>query len=332
MGGTMSPSMTRRGVLLAAAGSLIAPTVSAQDFPSRPIRMLVGFSAGGGTDAIARIYAQRLQLLLNTPIIVENRPGAGQLLATRAPMSAQPDGYTIFMGTASGLALGPGIRRDLPYDPLTDFTLIGLVASTPGMFVVNPRLPARSMAELIAYARANPGTLNYGSAGIGASSHILVEYLKQVTGVDMVHVPYRSDEELSHEILAGNIQVGLSAAQSAIPLVSSGKLRALAVTGSERLRALPDVPSLAEVAIAGLDGIHNFSFYGLVGPRGMSQPVTDRLNAAINAVPDSPEALAQMRDTLRYDPMRGTPADFRRYLEGEIARWREVGTRLELPS
>jgi len=326
----MNFSRTRRALVLGGAAAVVARPSLAQPFPSRPIRMLVGFAAGGGADTIARLYAHKMQEVLGQSVIVDNRPGASQLLAIRPMMSSPPDGYTVTLATGSGLTQGPGVRKDLPYDPLKDFSLIGMVATAPGVFFVNPSLPIKSMRELIAYAKANPGKLNYGSAGVGAANHLQMEYVKQATKTSMEHIPYKSDQDVTREVAAGSVHVGLTIAQFAIPLVAAGKLRGLAVTGASRLSALPDVPSIAESGVAELKSIDNYTFYGLVGPSGMPAPVVERLNEAINKASTMPDVVSRMREQLFYEPSSGTPAALRRYLESELPKWRELGKSVKL--
>jgi len=326
----MNFSRTRRALVLGGAAAVVARPSLAQPFPSRPIRMLVGFAAGGGADTIARLYAHKMQEVLGQSVIVDNRPGASQLLAIRPMMSSPPDGYTVTLATGSGLTQGPGVRKDLPYDPLKDFSLIGMVATAPGVFFVNPSLPVRSMRELIAYAKANPGKLNYGSAGVGAANHLQMEYVKHVTGTSMTHIPYKSDQDVTLQTAGGDVHVGLTIAQFAIPMVLAGKLRALAVTGSTRLPALPDVPSITETGVVELKGIDNYTFYGLVGPAGMPQPVIDKVSDAINKVSAMPDVVSRMRQTLYYEPATGTPATFRRYMEAELPKWKQLGKAVKI--
>ncbi|GAA4347155.1 tripartite tricarboxylate transporter substrate binding protein [Variovorax defluvii] len=326
----MNFSRTRRALVLGGAAAAVARPSLAQPFPSRPIRMLVGFAAGGGADTIARLYAHKMQEVLGQSVIVDNRPGASQLLAIRPMMSSPPDGYTVTLATGSGLTQGPGVRKDLPYDPLKDFSLIGMVATAPGVFFVNPSLPIKSMRELIAYVKVNPGKLNYGSAGVGAANHLQMEYVKQVTKTNMEHIPYKSDQDVTREVAAGSVHVGLTIAQFAIPLVAAGKLRGLAVTGASRLSALPDVPSIAESGVAELKSIDNYTFYGLVGPSGMPAPVIERLNEAINKASSAPDVVSRMREQLFYNPSTGTPAALRQYLEAELPKWRELGKSIKL--
>lgn len=328
----MKTALTRRAVLLGGAAAVLARPALAQPFPSRPIRILVGFGAGGGTDTIARVYAQKMQDLLKTPVLVDNRAGASQLLAIRPMLSAPADGYTLFLGTGSSLAQGPGVRSDLGYDPLKDFSLVGMVATAPGVFFVNPSLPIHSMRELVAYAKAHPDKLNYGSAGVGAANHLQTEYFKSVTGTNLTHVPYKSDQDVVLQTVAGAVHVGLTIAQVAIPMVQNGKLRALAVTGGARLPALPDVPSITETGIAELKGIDNYTFYGLVGPAGIPAAVIEQLNAAVNKVSTMPDVVSKMRQTLYYEPTTSTPASFRQYLETELPKWKQLGKTVKIES
>ncbi|MCY0853513.1 Bug family tripartite tricarboxylate transporter substrate binding protein [Cupriavidus sp. D39] len=311
-------------VALIAASTMVGVT-QAREFPSQPIKILVGFGAGGGTDTIARLYARALNQELNTPVIVENKPGASQLVAIRTLLASQPDGYTLMLASGSALAQGPGVRRDLPYDPLKDFSLISMVATAPGVFVVNPRLPVRSMDELISYAKAHPGALNYGTAGVGAANHLQMKYLENATGVSMTHIPYKSDQEVTLEVGAGEVQVGLSVPQFVIPLIAAGKLKGIAVTGSSRLHALPNVPSLAEAHIAALSSMQNYTFYGLIGPKGMSPAIVERINAAVNKASASPDVAKRLRETLYCEPVVGSTASFRDYMNKEVGKWRELG-------
>jgi len=327
----MNISKTRRALLLSSAVLMLAGVVRAEEsFPSRPIRILVGFSVGGGTDTIARLYAEKLQQILGTPVIVENRPGASQLLAIRPTIHAKPDGYTLFFGAGSSLASGPAVRKDLHYNPLKDFSHIAMVATAPGIFAVNPGLPVKTIDDLIAYAKANPGKLNYGSAGVGSSNHLQTEYLKHVTGTNMVHVPYKSDAEVVREIAGGNVQFGLTVAQAALQMAIAGKVKAIAVTGSKRLPELPNVPSLAEANAPGLKDMDTYTFYGLVGPVGIPSPVIQRINAAVNQVSQMPDVAKLMRDSMLFYPATGTPVQFRQYLEKEVAKWSELRNSINL--
>ena len=318
--------------IIAAAGAafLLADAATAQPFPSRTVRLLVGFGAGGGTDAIARLYATQLAPILGVPVIVENRPGASQLLAIRPLLAAAPDGHTLFVGVGSSLGQGPGARKDLPYDPVKDFSLIAMMATSAGVFYVHPSVPARTLAELVTYAKANPGKLNYGSAGLGAANHLQTEYFMQLTGTSLAHIPYKSDQDVAVETAAGTLQFSLTIAQTAVPLITAGKLVALAVTGSKRLAALPNVPTTAESPAQELRGLDAYTYYGLVGPAGVPAAVMERLNDAVNKVSAMPDVASRLRDGLMFEPAIMTQAEFRRYIERDLARWREVGKSVKL--
>lgn len=318
-------------VLVAIAGVLALNfPVEAQDLSGRPIRLIVGFSAGGATDAVARVYAEKMGTILNTPVIVENKPGAAQILAVKTLMAAPPDGHTLYLGTGSSLAQGPGMRTDLPYDPLKDFSLIGLVATTPGVIIVDPNLPINSVKELLEYSKSHPGKLSYGSAGVGTASHLETEYLMSLTGDSWTHVPYKSDGEVVREIAAGRIQLSISTTQQAMPLIGSGQLKALAVTTAERLPYLPNVPALPQTGIKGIEGIDPYTFYGLVGPKGMPAPLVARINAAINEISAMPDVATRMRNILFADPRTSTPESFRAFMEKDISKWHVVGSKVKL--
>ncbi len=326
----MQPKISRRAILALGAGAIFSRPLLAQPGRGRPIRLLVGFSAGSGADNVARLYASHLMEILGAPVIVDNKPGASQLLAIRPMLAAQPDGLTLTLAGGSALGQGPGVRKDLPYDPLKDFSLIGMIATAPGVLFVHPSIPVSSMRELIVYVKANPSKLNYGSAGVGSANHLQIEYIKKVTGVELTHIPYKSDQEVAREVAAGSVHVGLTLAQFAIPFASSGRLKAIAVTGTERLPALPNVPSFAEAGIDELKGI-DFTFYGLIGPARMDHQLIAKLNQAINEVGKNPDVANQIKK-LSCNPVQRSPEDFRRYLEKEIARWRELGKTVRIDS
>lgn len=265
--------------------------VVADSYPSRPIKILVGFGPGGSTDAVARYYAQKLTEVLKVSVIVDNKPGAGQMVAIRSVLAAPPDGYTIYLGTASALSQLPGVRKDLTYDTLKDFSLIGLVARAPG--VASPKLPVRTLGELAKLPEALDGKMNYASSGIGSASHLQTEYLLKLTEIRMAHIPFKSDADIMREIAVGSVHLGISPVQGAISSIMGGKVRALAVTGSHRLKGLPDVPSLRESDFKGIAGIEPYTYYGLLGPPGLPRPIISKLNEAVNkvlAMPDREDA------------------------------------------
>lgn len=300
-------------------------------YPSKPIKIVVGFGAGGATDAIARVYGQKMSEILNTPVIIDNRPGGGQLLAIRLLQASQPDGYTLYLGSGSSLAQGPGMRKDLPYDPLKDFSLIGLVGTTPGVIVVSTDLPARSVRELVSYSIAHPDKVNYGSAGHGTASHLQAEYLMYLTGMKMTHIPFKSDGDVVREISEGRVQLSVSTTQQAVPLIRAGKLKALAVTTSKPLKYLPGVPTLVEADVKGIEGIEPYTFFGLVGPIGMPLGVVTRLNETINRISAMPDIATRMSEGLYTEPSTSTPASFRAFMEKEVDKWKVVGRVVKLP-
>ncbi|WP_137894524.1 tripartite tricarboxylate transporter substrate binding protein [Ramlibacter sp. 2FC] len=308
------------GVLAICAAALSAPT-QAQEYPSKPIKIIVGFGAGGTTDAIARYYALKMSEVLKAPVIVDNKPGAGQTVAIKSTIAAAPDGYTLYLATASSLSQGPGLRKNLYYDPMKDFSLIGLIASVPGVIVVSQNLPVRNLRELATYSNANPTQLNYASSGVGASSHLQTAYLLNLTGIKMAHIPYKSDADIMREVSAGSIQLGMSSVQGALPSITGGRVRALAVTGSRRVKALPGVPSLTESDFKGLDGIDPYSFYGLVGPAGVPPAIVAKLNDAINRVSTMPDVVAHMEEKLVAEPGVGNPEAFRAYIQKDLSKW-----------
>lgn len=316
-----------RWFCVAFAAMLTTATAMAQTFPSHPIKLLVGFGAGGATDMVARIYAQKLQDVLGVTVVVDNKPGAMQFMALQPVKTGQPDGYTLVFTTASALVQTPGVRAGVPYDPIKDFTPVAYVAKASAVFYVNPSLPVKTMADLIAYAKENPGKLNYASAGVGAANHLQMEALMNATGIKLTHVPYKSDSEVSQQVAAGTVQLGLSTPQFPGPLATAGKVRLIAVTGDKRLAGLPDVPSLAESGVKGFD---YYVFYAVMGPPGMPPAVIDKLNEAINKVSQMPDMQERLRTQLMLEPEAWTPAAYRDYLAREVAKWREMGKTIKI--
>ena len=311
--------------------SLAVLPAMAQQFPAKPIKIIVGFGPGGTADSVARLYGQKISELLGTPVIVDNKPGGNQVMAIRTLMSSPPDGYTLFAATGSALVQNPALRANLPYDPLKDFSLIGLAVTNPGVVIVSPDLPVKSMSELVAYAAANPGKLNYGSAGIGTAGHLAVEALMNATGTKLNHIPYKSDTDVIREIMGGNVQLAIFTTLNTVSFINSGKIRALAVTSPRRLPYLPNVPSIAETDVKGLSSLDPNTFISFVGPAGMPAPVVARLNEAVNKASSSPDIAARVRNSFYAEPATTTPATFRDFVEAELAKWRTVGKTVKLP-
>lgn len=321
--------LNRRSVLLsvlAIAGGARAQTA----YPNRPIRIVVGFGAGGSADAIVRQYAIKMGELLQAPVVVENRPGANQLVAIRALQNAAPDGYTLYGATKSSLSQNPALRKDLGYDPLRDFSLIGMMATIPGVVFVNNEVPVKSIAELVAFAKANPGKLNYASAGLGSADHLAMEAFLHSTGTQMVHIPYKSASEQVREAIAGNVQVVIAPAAGIVPFIASGRVRALAVTAPTRLASLPEVPSIKETGVKGLGDIEPHTYIALAGPSGLPAPVVAQLNEAINKVSALPNFAARVRNELGSEPATGSPAALQQQVGYELARWRALAPSIRL--
>jgi len=313
--------MKRLFLFLVAAGlvAMSAPA-PAQDYPSRPIMLIVPFAPGGSTDVIARVVAQYLRPLLGHPVVVDNRAGAGGSLGTAAIAKAEPDGYTIGMGTASTLAINPAAYKSLPYDVLADLVPVSNLAAVPNIMSIYPGLLAADMADFIALARTERGKLSYASAGVGSVSHLLGEQFKLATGTDLLHVPYRGVGPALQDVVAGQVQVMFDNLPTTLPLVSDAKLRALAVSGGKRLAALPSVPSFAELKLDDLDWM---AFFGIVAPARTPAAVVARLNTALRqvlAIEDVRRVFALQEATV----VGNSPDEFALEIRRELARMRRA--------
>lgn len=312
--------IVRRAAMAAAALVLAAGAALAQTYPNRPVKIVVPYAAGGGTDALARFIAKGLEQRLGQPFIIENRGGSGTTLGGLAVARAEPDGYTLLLGTSSTFAIAPGLYRRLAYDPTKDFSPIMLVATVPFVLVTNPSLGVNSAGELIALARSKPGQLSYASGGPGAPHHVYAELLKSMTGIDMKHVPYRGGGPALGDVVAGHVPVYFADAGPAAPLIKSGKLTAHGVTTARRVDTLPDVPTLHE---AGVTGYEANSWQMMVGPSHMPGPIVTRLNRALAEFMLTPEAQKHFIG-LGMQPITGTPAEAGDYIRREAARWTEI--------
>jgi tripartite-type tricarboxylate transporter receptor subunit TctC len=295
-----------------------AAAAQPQPYPSRPVTILNGFPPGGITDGAVRMLASGLAKGLGQPVVVENRPGAAGTIAAGAVARAAPDGHTLLFGVAANLAVGPATLKHPPYDPSTAFTAIGEMARGPYIWIVRADHPAGDMKEFIAWTRANPGKTHYASPGQGSQHHLAVELLKQRTGASLAHVPYKGGSALQAAILGGEVQAMLESPGSYVAHIRAGKLRALAVTGSRRLAALPDVPTLEE---QGVPGLEVNSWWGIVGPAGMDPAVVRRLNAEMGRVLAEPE-LKGLLEKMTIEPSPSTPEAFAAYIRSEHARWK----------
>jgi len=308
--------------MLAAAATLaVAGGAAAQGaFPSKPINIIVPFSAGGTTDILARIVGQYLGEELGQPVIIDNRPGAGGNIGGMAASRSPADGYTLFMGTVGTHAINQSLYSKMPFDPIKDFAPLSRVATVPNLLVANPAQPFKNVKELIAYAKANPGKVNFGSSGSGSSVHLSGELFKSMTKVDMVHVPYKGSAPAMTDLLGNQISVMFDNMPSAIQHVRSGKLRPIAVTTAKRSRELPDVPTIAE---AGVPGYEATSWFGLWAPVKTPSDVQQKLHAALVKVLKNPAVIKKIEDQ-GGDVVIDTQAQFDAYIKSEAAKWGKV--------
>jgi tripartite-type tricarboxylate transporter receptor subunit TctC len=305
-------------LLLCTLLSFGAVGAAADDYPSHAIRLVVPFSPGGAVDSLARVIANPLAARLGQPVVIYNRGGAGGSIGMDEVAKSTPDGYTLLLDH-SGLTYMPGFYRKLPFDPVQDFD--GIIVAVSGIYVlaVNLDLPVKSVADLIAYAKANPGTLSYGSAGIGSSLHLAGEFLKHDAGVDIVHVPYKDPAEAATDLIGGRIQMMFGPSVTILPLAQAGKLRALAVTSAKRSALAPELPTMAET----LPGFEVVGWYGLAAPAGAPQDTIAKLNAETNKALQSPDLISQLRQ-LGYEQIGGTPEQASARIKSDVARWTKI--------
>jgi tripartite-type tricarboxylate transporter receptor subunit TctC len=313
------PSILPAAALVAGVGLQAAPA-AAQDYPSRPITLVVPFPPGGSTTIVARIVADKMSEALGQSIVIDNRGGAGGTIGSRAVSKSEPDGYTILLGYSGTLAIGPSLYGNVGYDPRKDFEPIGRIGTAPNTLVVHPSFPVHSVAELIAYAKANPGKVNYGSAGIGTVSHVCGEYFANVAGIKLTHIPYKGTGPAIIDLLGGHIPMAFAPVPATHENTQSGKLRMLAVTSAVRSSLLPDVPTIAEAALPGFEAVLR---YGLVAPPGTPRAIIERLNAALNAALASEDVRARLAID-GAEPLPGTPADYGADIDREETQWSKV--------
>lgn len=304
-------------VVMAAAGAT-ASAASEPSYPSKPIRMLVGFSPGGGTDVAARIIGKKLAEAWNQQIVIDNRAGAGGLVAFEMTAKANPDGYTL-LATSPSFAIQPSIAAKLPYEPIRDFAPITQASSAPYVLVLYPGVEARSVKELIGFAKAHPGKLNYASGGIGSAQHLTAELFRLMAGIQIVHVPYKGAVSVP-DVIAGRIQMLFSGVPQALPHVQGGRLRALAVTTPARSPAVPEVPTVAE---AGVPGFEVTVWYGILATGRTPKAIIDKLNREIVRALQSADVRQQLM-SLGLEPVGNTPAQFGATIKAEIAQWAQV--------
>jgi tripartite-type tricarboxylate transporter receptor subunit TctC len=314
-----TPSWLRRAATVAVLAALPLMHAQAQQaMPSGPIRIVVPVSAGGTVDIVSRAVAARLQTALGESVIVENRTGASGVPATMNVVRAKPDGASLYMATIGTVAVNPHLMLKPPYDPQRDLVPISLVADVPGVLVVNAAAPYNTLAELLQYAKANPGKLNYGSPGNGTSPHMAAELFKQKAGVEIVHVPYAGAAQANVDLIGGQIQLYFDNIITAVPNIKAGKLKALAVTAAKRSRYLPDVPTISESGVPGYDVT---GWMGLMAPAGTPDHIVRRLSAEVQKMARSPEMKAQI---VGAETLGSTPEEFAKFLKSENERWAAV--------
>lgn len=311
--------MFRHAVIAFSVLLVAAPAAQAQKYPERPVRLVVPFAPGGGTDIIGRIVGQGLSEVIGQPVIIDNRGGAGSTLGTEIVAKAPNDGYTLLFGNIS-LAFNATLYKKLRYDTQRDLAPISLAAVQPNIVVINPKIPANNLKEFIDLARANPGKYNFASAGTGSGTHLAAELLRMLTKIDLVHVPYKGTGPALTDLMGGQVAMMVSTFASALPHVKSGRMRALGVTTIKRSPAAPEVPTLDESGIPGYD---YSTWYGLLGRGGTQKAIIDRLNDATRRVLENPE-IRKRFDQQGVEPIRNTPAEFAAYLKSETEKWGKV--------
>jgi len=316
--------MTIGAILVLCAG---VSSALAQGYPDRPLRLIVPFPAGGGVDTMARILANKLADVVKQPVLVEHKPGAGGNVGTDFVAKSAPDGYTMLLNV-NGIAISPSLYRKLSFDPLNDLVGVTQVAATQFLLVGSPKLEAKSVQEVIALARAKPGTLNYGSSGVGAPLHLQAEIFKHATGgLQIMHIPYRGDAPMLTALLSGDVHIAFMPQSTGPQQVSSGQLRGLGVTGRKRWPSIPDVPTMTE---SGVNGMDDGSWYGLFVPAGTSPQIVQTLQQAMAKTLADPEVSGRIRSTGQ-EPVGSPTADFQAFFKSEIARFARVIEAAQIP-
>jgi tripartite-type tricarboxylate transporter receptor subunit TctC len=309
-----------------AALGLCAVAAWAEPYPTRPIKIIVPTPAGGPVDAVARVLAHALSPLLGQGVIVDNRPGAGNTIGSKEAALADPDGYTLLFSSASGLVIAPMLHTQAGYDPITSYEPIALVAESSNILVVNPSVPAKSVQDLVAYAKANPGKVNFSSGGVGVLPHLIGEMFKARAGIDIVHVPYRGGGPSIADVMGGQVDLTFEGTSVLLPLIKAGKLRALAVTSAKRIPQLPDVPTMIE---SGYPGFSSTSWTGLLAPAKTPAEIIARLNAQVNAALTSPE-ISRALAAISSEPLGGQPQALTEVIKADVAKWAPIVKSLNL--
>ena len=311
---------TLRASALVAALALAPLTATAQDYPSRPVTLVVPFPPGGSTTIVGRIVADKLGEVLGQQFIIDNRAGAGGTVGTRAVAKAAPDGYTLLLGYTGTLAIGPSLYPNVGYDPRKDFAPIGRIGTAPNTLVVHPSFPAKTIGELISFAKANPGKVNYGSAGVGTVSHVCGEYFATAAGIKLTHIPYKGTGPVVADLLGGHIPMAFAPIPATHENTKSGNLRMLAVTSAVRSTLVPETPTIAEAGVTGFEAVLR---YGLVAPAGTPAAIVDKVNAALNKVLQSDDVRRRLAIE-GAEPLPGTAAEYGADIDREETQWSKV--------
>lgn len=327
----VNKTMKRLSNTLAFAGLVACCAITGQvavadgSYPNKPIQLVVPYTPGGNTDIIGRLVAQKLGEAWGTTVVVENRSGAGGTIGVNTVVKAKPDGYTMVLGAFGNILVAQSLNADLPYDPVADLDPVILLATPPTILTATPSLPVSNVAELISYAKSNPEALNYGSSGRGTSNHLLAELFSSMAGIRMTHIPYKGSGPAINDLAAGLTQLNFAPFPLVLPLIKTGSLKALAVTGSKRSPLLPDVPTVAE---SGLPGFEGNGWFGLMVPKGTPKEIVNKLNAEINRILQDPEVSKRLAEE-GADPVGGTPEEAARSIEQGIMKWKELASRAQ---
>jgi tripartite-type tricarboxylate transporter receptor subunit TctC len=322
----MQPSSRRLAFALALATALAASATRADDYPSRPIRLIVPYAAGGGADSVARIVARRVSETIGQAIVIENRGGAGSIIGTDLVNKSDPDGYTLLLGQSGPISINPAIYKKLPYDPIKDFAPVSMTTAYPYIMVVNPALGVKTLKEFVALAKSKPGELNYGTTGVGAANHLVTELFDFKAGIKMTHIPYRGTALAVTDLLAGQVQMVFADPISALPHINAGTLLALAVTSKERSPVAPSVPTVSESGYPGFDAI---AWHGILAPANTPPAIVNRLNAEIVAALKDP-GTAALLEKQAMQTVGSSPQAFADFIKQDIAVWRQVAEQARL--
>ncbi|MFY9137250.1 tripartite tricarboxylate transporter substrate binding protein [Zwartia sp.] len=305
-------------------GCSLSVHATAEKYPSKPIQLIIPYTPGGNTDILGRLIAQKLGEAWDARVVVENRPGAGGTIGVNMVAKAKPDGHTLALAAFGNIIVAKSLYKDLAYDPVKDLDPVILVATPPTILTATSSLPANNVTELIAYGKANPGELNYGSSGKGTSNHLLAELFSEMSGVKMTHVPYKGSGPAINDLIAGLTQLNFAPQPLVLSAIKTGSLKALAVTGNERMPMLPDVPTVAESGLPGYEGV---GWFGLVAPKGTPPDIIRKLNAEVNRILNSPDVRKRLTDE-GAKPVGGSPEDAKRSINDGIAKWKGLATKV----